>query len=67
LGNWIPTYFRQADQAHASDECLLVVAARHKRKQQATRLHITAAKSGTSKHSKQHAPVAASTSQLTAV
>jgi hypothetical protein len=38
-----------------------------KRKQQATRLHITAAKSGTSKHSKQHAPVAATTSQLTTV
>ena len=30
LGNWIPAYFRQADQAHASNEYLLFVVVRNK-------------------------------------
>jgi hypothetical protein len=47
---------------------MLFVAVRNKRKQQATRLHSSQQpKAGTSKHSKQHTPVAATTSQLTTV
>jgi len=30
LGNWIPAYFRQADQAHASNEYLLFVVVLNK-------------------------------------
>jgi hypothetical protein len=47
---------------------MLFVAVRNKRKQQATRLHSSQQpKAGTSKHSKQHTPFAATTGQLTTV